>query len=141
MVQDTCKGITEVQRFDGKKHHYKAFVKLIEKEFKNTRVMEALEVGMELDKLAAIVEGKRLLATGGTTNIFLSYQATRDQVVAYCERIWSDTAFGAKTPRYYKNFKSNSTSTDELVKERNCTRLKHCMMDAKLWNSLAPPFR
>ena len=47
LYQDARKGIHEECKFDGKKHKYNKFVKLIEKQFKRTRVMEALDIAVQ----------------------------------------------------------------------------------------------
>ena len=141
LYHDGCKGLQEANRFDGRREKYKDFVKLIEQDFKRTRVMEVLGVGVEWNDQAPTTEGKRLLKDGGFVDIFLSNQSTRDQVVSHCNRVWANTAFGTDTPKYYRNFKTAPTDTNELQKERNRTRLKHVMMGAKLWDSLTPEFK
>ena len=141
LYQDACKGLAEANRFDGRRENYKNFVKLIEKDFKKTRVMEALEIGVDWDDDSPTPEGRRLLKAGGTVDIFQSNQAIRDQVVEHCDRVWSNSAYGTDTPKYYRTFKATPMDTDELQKERNRTRLKHVMMGSKLWDSFTPEFK
>ena len=141
LYADACKGLPESNRFDGKRENYKNFVKLIEKDFKKTRVMEVLEIGVEWDSDAQTPEGKRTLKEGGSVNIFQSNRATRDQVVSHCDRVWSNSAYGDDTPTYYRRFKTTPTDSNELEKERNRTRLKHVMMGSKLWDSFTPEFK
>ena len=104
LYQDACKGLPEANKFDGKRENYKDFVKLIEKDFKRTRVMEVLEIGVDWDTGSPTTEGKRLLKPDGIVDIFKSNRAIREQVVSHCERVWGETAFGTNTPRYYRNF-------------------------------------
>ena len=65
----TYKCIAENHKLDEKKHHYK-------ENFKKTRVIEALEVGMMWDKSMTTVDGRRILVSQATIDIFRSYQAT-----------------------------------------------------------------
>ena len=46
LYHDACKGLSD-NKFDGKKEHFQNFIKLVENEFKKTRVMEALEISTE----------------------------------------------------------------------------------------------
>ena len=46
LYQDACKVLLEANRFDGRRENYKNFVKLIEKEFKKTHMMEVLKIGV-----------------------------------------------------------------------------------------------
>ena len=141
MYQDACKGLAKENCFDGQKKNFQDFVKLIEKEFKKTRVMEALEISTSWDSTASDTEAKKQPTTDGIIDSFRSKQLTQDQVRAHSELVWSDTAYGLDTPKYFKRFSSLSISSNDLVEARNHRRLKHVMMGNKIWNSLTASFQ
>ena len=141
LYHDACKGLPEKCQFDGKKENFQDFIKLIEKEFKKTRVMEALEISTEWDDSASDIESKKMPTARGLIDIFKSKQVTQDQILAHSELVWASTAHGSTTPRYFKRFNTPPTTTNDIEDARNQRRLKHVMMGWKLWNSLTAKFQ
>ena len=139
LYENACKGLKEDSLFNGKRENYSNFVKLIEKEFKNTRMMEALEISREWDDLATAVENRRLVTS--TVDIFKTNKVAREEVLEHCSLVWAATSHGNDTPKYFKRFESVPTDTAELNKARNQRRLKHVMMGNKIWNSLSASFQ
>ena len=113
----------------------------MENEFRKTRVMKALEIGVEWEDSVATPEGRRILKAEGTVDMFLSNRATREQVEEHCTRVWATTSHGANTSLYHKRFSTILTDTTELETERNRNRLKHCIMGVNFWNSFTPTFQ
>ena len=141
LYQDACKGLPEANRFDGKRHNYADFTKLIAKHLKDTRVMEALKIAVKWDTSAADTEGQKLPTTEGIIDLFSSNKVTKEQVVEHCELVWSDSNYGNDTTRYFAKFATPPTSEEDLISERNKRRMKHVMMGYKLWNSLTSSFQ
>ena len=46
LFTEASKGLKEKDMFNGKRENYGNFVKLIEKDFENTRIMESLEIAV-----------------------------------------------------------------------------------------------
>jgi len=62
-------------------------------------------------------------------------------VIFHCNLVWSTSAFGSDTPKYFKDFASAPTNDATLKDARNLIKLKHIMMGTKIWNSLSSKFK
>ena len=141
LYQDACKGLAKENLFDGKKQNFQDFAKLLEVDFKKTRVMEALEISTKWNESASNEEERKLPTVGGIVDSFKSKQVSPEQVRAHSELVWGTTSFGTNTPKYFKLFPNPPTNTIELENERNKRRLKHVMLGWKIWNSLTASFQ
>ena len=102
LYQDACKGIDKEDQFDGKKEHFHDFTKLLEIDFKKTRVLAAFEISIAWDETASNPEERRLPVADGVVDSFRSKQVTQEQVQAHSELVWSGTTWGNNTPRYFQ---------------------------------------
>ena len=128
LFQDACRGLKDKDHFKGKRESYTDFVKLIEKEFITTRVMEALLVPTRWKSTANTPQGRKEVLEEGIIDIFSSSKATREQVVQHSDRVWEDTSLGAQALKYFQQFVTVPTTDAELNKARHQRRLKHVMM-------------
>ena len=66
---------------------------------------------------------------------FHSNTVSKQVVADHVDMVWAETAYGATTPLYFDYFATNPTNTAELSAFRNTRKLKHIMMDKKIWSS------
>ena len=132
---DACKGLPEDDKFDGKRENFGNFTKLLETHLNATRVIEAMVINTKWNT------GTRTPDSTGSIDIFKSNQATREQVEHHCDLVWSESTFGNSTPKYFQEFATAPTNTDELKTLRNRRKLKHVIMGSKIWNSLTSEFQ
>ena len=103
LYQDTCKGLTGEDRFDGKRESYPNFVKLIEQSLQDVRVMETLEISTRWDQSATNPDDRRLPMQDDTIDIFRSHKATEQQVADHCDLVWANRTH-IHTPKYFARF-------------------------------------
>ena len=132
---DACKGLPEGNKFDGKRENFGNFTKLLETHLNATRVIEAMVINTKWNT------GTRTPDSTGSIDIFKSNQATREQVEHHCDLVWSESTFGNSTPKYFQEFATAPTNTDELKTLRNRRKLKHVIMGSKIWNRLTSEFQ
>ena len=140
LYQEACKGLSKDDRFDGKRENYPNFVKLLEQQLQDVRVMETLEVPTAWDSSATNPDDQRLPIQTDVVDIFKSHKATSEQVEHYCDLVWANTAH-ASTPEYFAHFDNPPTDDAALTLLRNTRRLKHIILGKKLWNSLTSSFQ
>ena len=87
------------------------------------------------------VAQKRVPRADSKVDIFNSNLCTTDQLKAYCDLVWSESTYGANTPKYFDIFDTAPTNTFELDEYRNKRKLKHVMLGTKLWASLTSDFK
>ena len=58
--------------------------------------------------------GKQIPETEGMIDIFKSNKATKEQVKEHVNLVWSDSTFGAQTPKYFSKFDIIPTDTVKL---------------------------
>ena len=141
LFQDACRGLKEKDLFGGGRDKYTDFVKLIEREFNSTRVMEALQIATKWNTDAPTPDGKRAVAQDGIVNAFTTNKITRNEVVDHYNRVWGNVPFTDPTRKEFQHFEVAPTNDAELKEFRNRRRLKHVMMGQMLWNSLTSAFQ
>ena len=141
LFQDACKGLKEKDLYGGERDKYSDFVKLIEKHFNATRVMQALQIATKWKDDASTTEEQQKVAPNGTTNLFSSNKVDRTEVVSHCDRVWCDLAFGDPSLKDFQTFTRDPRNDTELNEARNHRRLKHVMMGQMVWNSLGSKFQ
>ena len=60
LYQEACRGLQETDRFNGKREIYSNFVKLMEKQLQDTRLMECLMIPTTWNDTAASAEDKKI---------------------------------------------------------------------------------
>ena len=87
LYQEACQGLKEADRFSGKREEYTNFVKLIEKQLHDTRLMECLLTPTTWDVAATSIEDKKIPIEDDMVDIFRSHKATKDQVATYSDLV------------------------------------------------------
>ena len=141
LYQEACKGLKDKDLFDGKRENYSNFIKLIEKDLSATRLLDSLKINTVWDITAPSAAGRRIPKAEGLIDLFKSNKATKEQVEEHVDLVWSDSAHGTLTPKYFNVFDTAPADTDALDDLRNGAKLKHVMMGAKMWNSLTSKFQ
>ena len=141
LYQEACKGLRDKDLFNGKRENYSNFLKLTEKDLSATSLLDSLKINTIWDVNASTVEEQMIPKTTGLIDIFKSNKATQEQVEEHVNLVWSDSAYGVTTPKYYSTFDTAPTDTATFDSLRNTSKLKHVMMGAKLWNSLTSGFQ
>ena len=103
--------------------------------------MKALKITIEWDTKGSTDEANRIPTQEGMVNIFKSNKATSKEIQKHFDMVWNISAFGSDTPRYFDIFDTAPTDTASLDDKCNARKLKHVMMDNKLWNSLSSAFK
>ena len=138
LFAEASQGLAEKSHFDGKRETFAAFSKLMEKEFDDVRIMKCLSVPTKWDVGAATVAGRRIPTAAGKVDFFSSYTGERADIEEYCNLVWSNTTFGANTPRYFDIFNTAPNNTADLSALRHQRQLRHIIMGNKIWKSLDP---
>ena len=81
------RGVKEKDHFGGKEETYSGFVKLIEKEFVSTRVMEARLVPTQWNTVAGTPEEQRKVLVTSTVDVFSSNTVMREQITSHSDRV------------------------------------------------------
>ena len=141
LYQEVCKGLKEEDCFDAKRENYSNFVKTIEQQLQDVRVMEILEIPTVWGLPATNPNGRRLPVQTNVVDIFRSQKATNEQVTHYCDLVWARSAHVNNTPEYFARFENTPVDTDSLNLLRNTQKLKHIILGKNLWNSLMLSFQ
>ena len=137
LFTEGCKGVSEKDIFDGRKQNYSNFVKLIEGDLNAKRTMSALKISTKWEPGGDTDAAKRIPLSEGEIDLFKSNKATKEELNEHVALVWSGTAIGDNTPKYFQEFNIAPTDNDSLIKLRNNQRLKHVMLGRQLWNSLS----
>ena len=137
LFKEEFKGLCNKDMFTGTKQGYVNFVKLIKTEFESTRTMEALEVCTKWDTAEGTDEAKRIPSEQGKIDIFTSNKASKEEVIFHCDLVWSTSAFGSNTPKYFKNVASAPANNATLNDAWNLVKQKYIIIGTKIWNSLS----
>ena len=141
LFTEGCKGVSEKDIFDGRKQNYSNFVKLIEGDLNAKRTMSALKISTKWEPGGDTDAAKKIPLSEGEIDLFKSNKATKEELDEHIALVWSDTAFGGNTPKYFQEFNIAPTDNDSLIKLRNNQRLKHVMLGHQLWNSISSAFK
>ena len=141
LFQDACKGLKEKDHFEGGRAKYSDFVKLIEREFNTTRVMEALSISVQWNDNASSANERMRVHKNGIVDVFSSNKVTKEQVLAHSNLVWSDLPHGHQDLKHFQSFTTDPADDAELNEARNKRRLKHVMMGQMIWNSLTSAFQ
>ena len=128
LFQDACRGLKEKDHFGGKRETYSDFMKLVEKAFVSTRVMEALLIPTQWNTAASTPEEQRKVLVASTVYVFSSNKITREQITNLSNRVWQDTSLNDPGHKFLEHFDTAPTTEDELNLAKHKRRLKHVMM-------------
>ena len=124
LYQEACKGLNGKDRFDGKGENYSDFLKLIEQQLQDVRVMKTLKIPTGWDTSVTSPNDRWHQVPGKMIDIFKSNKATEEQVEHYSDLVWSDSAYGEDTPEYFSLFGTPPTDTATLTSLQNNRKLK-----------------
>lgn len=94
---------------------------MIEKEFKDIRVIPALNITTECPVVGRRLERDKIV------DIFQLNKLSTEVVVGHLDLVWMETAYGV-TPIYFDFFDHTPTNTADLNTLCNRRKLKHAMM-------------
>ena len=84
-----CEGLDDEENFDGENENYPSFIKLISKRIEEGRGEECLNIATRWEGTGTT---PKVSVADSFINTFESNTATKDQVDAHCETVWSDCA-------------------------------------------------
>ena len=82
LFTETSKGLKEKDMFNGKRENYGNFVKLIEKDFENTRIMESLEIAVFWNYCQSCSREPTKII-----NVFNSNEVTQELLTHHCNLV------------------------------------------------------
>ena len=135
LFENGYKGLKSEDTFDGQKGKYSEFAKLIEKYFKDVRVMCAFEIATEWLAIGRTPTQDNMIEN------FQSCKVQKDLIVSHIDHVWADITFDNLTPEYFEIFDPMPTDTAKLNVLRNLRKLKHVIMGKKIWNSLTSKYK
>ena len=74
-------------------------------------------------------------------NLFDDNKVMTEQVKAKSELVWSESKFGATTPKYHKVFVVAPVDDATLDEAQTKSKMKHVIMGKKIWASLNAEFQ
>ena len=130
---EACKGLPDFE-FGGERNKISEFLKLLEVEMSDKRLLKTLDISMEWKgtcrnptKIQNLLEND---------NIKMS------EVESHMTLIWSESDYEiADTSKFFRNFTVDPSSLVELEKIRNKQRLKHVILGKKVWNTLSSAYK
>ena len=130
---DACQGLSGYD-FGGEREKIGQFVKLLEVEMLDKRLMETITIATKWktgnrnpDKAANFLDDDNIKT---------------EEVTKHVDLVWSESGHSATdTPEFFTNFATDPADKAALEKVRNKYRLKHVILGKKVWNTLISAYK